>query len=346
MEDRLQCTRIIKKDYSQYDHCENRSIEDFFDGDNEISVFYFPGNGGISTKNAKFGCNIIENGLLLEFYNKEEILKHISIYGIFYGLDDSTQYVGEMSKGEVSSFVKNYLLSKCFDKNKKLLTIDKICEKMSKITFVGFCHGQIEICKVIKELRTQLEEKGVTNEDTYKIAKHLFSVCYSPEKMCVECPTVQAYSITDLRQRREGFVSNLFDTYMESLNIKPDGILIDYEKRGEHLGKKVNNTIKNYFDFERIKIFSTKLLNDHTDKLEHSLKWLERDEKWNLKNAYDKNLDCFSQIFFYSIAVGVERGMQIENRKNVGPIDMVDLYKMSCKIERSFSPKDLQDHTK
>lgn len=345
MEDRLQSTRIIKRDYSKDDNCENRGLEDSFEGDNEISIFYFPGNGGTSSKDANGGCRIIENGLLIGFSNKDELFKRISLYGLYYGLDNYLQYIGEMSKEEVSTFVENYLISRCLDKNNQLLSLDAICEKMSKVTFVGFCHGQTEICKIIRELRNQLEKKGLTQEDTYKVANHLFAVCYSPEKMPVECPTVQAYSIADLVQRREGLIRDLFDDYMESLEIKPNGILVDFEKKWELLGNELNDNLKKFYDFERIKIYSTKLLNEHIDENEHLFHWLDRDEKWSIKNANDKNLDCFSQIFFFAVATGVDRGMQAEMGE-VKPLDMIDLYKTSCKIERSFKPKDLEDHTK
>ncbi|MGN1201163.1 MAG: hypothetical protein ACI4R8_02740 [Candidatus Caccovivens sp.] len=346
MEDRLQCTRIIKRDYTQYFNCENRDLEDNFDGDREISVFYFPGNGGITSKDANGGCKIVENGLLLGFSDKEELYKRISIYGIYYGFDYTSQNTGEMSKNEVKTFVKNYLLSRCLDENKNILTLDEICKKMSKVTFVGFCHGQTEICKVIKELRFQLEEKGLTHDDTYKVATHLFSVCYSPEIIRVECPTVQAYSISDLKQRNEGLVRDLFDSYMKDLKIKPDGILVDFEKRGILFGESLDGATKSKCDFERVKIFSTKLLNEHTtNENEHLFQLLSRDNKWDISYANDKNLDCFSQMFFYSIANGVDRGMKTED-KRIKPVDMVGLYKMVCKIERDFKSKDLQEHIK
>ena len=89
------------------------------------------------------------------------------------------------------------------------------------------------------------------------------------------------------------------------------------------------------------------MVNRSETRNEHSISLLSRNEKWELSRYADKNLDCVSQMFFLSLAEGVERGMETERSGELHMIEMNGLYKDIMNVElEGFSQEELKDHTK
>ena len=344
--DRLQNTKMIKRERSSQYGFDIRFLdEELPSDDKEVAVYYFPGSGGVTTDDANGGCNIIENGLLLSFASKEEISKNISIYALYYGKDDETQVTGDMTREERDCFVENNLFSRCLDKNGKLLSVDEICKNMAKVTFVGYCRGTVEINNILLDFSRKLSnyfEADVID----KIRGNLFCVRYAPLTYGRLCPTVSVYSMSDSLVSGSN-VGDGFRNYERILKTKLDGILVDYEKPQELMGRKYPKIMMPTLTCEGVEIFSTKMVNASAVRNEHSMSLLARNAKWEINRFPDKNLDCVSQMFFLSLAEGVERGVQTEKTGKLHTVDMKGLYKDIMKIElEDFSQDELKDHTK
>ena len=344
--DRLQTTKIIKRDPSSKYGFDIRFLEDKRPSDDkEIAVYYFPGSGGLTAEDANCGCKIIENGLLLSFADKEAIYQKMSVYALYYGKDDETQVTGDMTSEERECFVENNLLARCLDANGKFLSVDEICKNMAKVTFVGYCRGTVEINNILLEFSRQLSEYFAADVID-KIRGNLFCVRYAPLTFGRLCPTVSVYSMSD-GVVNGSTVGENFKYYEKILNTKLDGILVDYEKPGEMMGKQYQKIVMPTLLHEGVEVFSTKMVNVSETRNEHSLSLLARNEKWEISRYTDQNLDCVSQMFFLSLAEGVERGMETERSGKLHMIEMNGLYKEIMKIElEGFSQDELKDHTK
>ena len=344
--DRLQNTKMIKRDTSNKYGFDIRFLEDKLPvDDKDVAVYYFPGSGGLTAEDANGGCKIIENGLLLNFADKQEINQNVSIYALYYGKDDETQVTGDMTREERECFVENNLFSRCLDKKGKLLSVDEICKNMAKVTFVGYCRGTVEINNILLDFSRKLNsyfEADVID----KIRGNLFCVRFAPLTFGRLCPTVSVYSMSDNLVRGSN-VGEGFKNYEKILQTKLDGILVDYERPQELMGRKYPKLAMPTLTSEGVEIFSTKMVNISETRNEHSMSLLSRNEKWELSRYADKNLDCVSQMFFLSLAEGVERGVQTKKTGRLHTIDVNKLYKDIMNVElEGFSQEELKDHTK
>jgi len=343
--DRLQTTKMVKKNPSNKFGFDIRFLDDELpNSDNKVAVYYFPGSGGVTADDANGGCNIIENGLLLGFANKDEMAQKVSIYGIYYGKDDESQLTGDMTSEERECFIKNNLLARCLDKNGKFLSVDEMCKNMAKVTFVGYCRGTVEINNILLEFSRYLGEYFEA-EVVDRIRGNLFCVRYSPLTFGRMCPTFSVYSMSDNVVKGSN-VGDGFRNYERILKEKLDGLLVDYEKPWELMGKQYQRIMMPTLLHEGVEVFSTKMINMTTSKNEHSFSLLARNEKWEMSRYPDKNVDCVSQMFCFALAEGVERGILTEKTGELHTIEMKSLYKDVMKIElEDFSQEELKDHT-
>ena len=341
--DRLQNTKIIKMsnmDKLDFDILQLRDKPN----DLGVAVYYFPGNGGITSKSASCGCSLVETGIS-SLIDKHPILEHLSLFGVYYGLSTFDSHYGSMVPDEISSFVQNHLLPRCMDEQGKFLTVLDICKNMSKVTFVGLCHGTTEINNIVCEFQKNLYLSGFSMKAIQQITGCLFQISFAPETKLPLCPQVQIFSLAD--PHSFGDVSTAFENYEEALGHKIDGILVNYENAGRLFGRELPQEFRFAF-FDSIQIFSTKMLNNHKGVDEHSFRNIARARNsWKLKYYADKNLDCVSQMMFFALASGVARGFQTQEKNRLVRVDLNQLYKSIQNIELTkFSPDDLKDHTK
>ena len=341
--DRLQQTKVVKMTNMEKQEFDVMEMDDK-PKDFGVAVYYFPGNGGITCANASCGCSIVKNGISILF-DDESILDSLSLYGVYYGCDAYDRRNGSMDPEEVSLFVQNHLMPRCKDSNGKFLNIVDICKNISKVTFFGLCHGTTEINNIICEFQKQLSAEGFSQKSLRHITACLFEVSFAPESKLTLCPSVQALSLAD--PHNSGKVAEAINqNYSSSFGGKLDGVFLNFEKRGFLFGNKLSAEYEEIF-FDSIKIISSKLLNETAGGDEHLLRNLSRTKNWKIKYYEDKNLDCVSQMMFFSLASGVARSLHTHATNKVIRVDLPELHKSLESIKsKNFSPEELKDHSR
>ena len=337
-------SRIGKRSLTAKNHWEELSFKEKYKIERP-TVFCFSGSGDISNMSANGFCKLVENMLTLSFENPKNVEKEVDIVGIAYGVTDRELCIGNMEDYELIYFIQNYMLPLCLnDDGTKRLPLAKACKNMAKVSFFGFCHGCEEIQTILATLKILLPKYGYEEDEIKKIMGSTFCVGYAPQTNNRHCPGVSVYSMFD--RHNFGNVTDRFEDYENMLGEDVDGVLLDIDRNGYEFGNKVKVRPER-FEFNNIKIMSSKLLNEHEPKDEHAINILSRDASWNMRFYQDKNADCVSQMMSFALCEAVENSRRVCLTNKHSVVKTRELYKNLCSIEnRGFKREELEDHVK
>ena len=344
-------SRIGKRSLTAKNHWEDLSFKKKYKIE-KPTVFCFSGSGDVSKMSANGFCKLVENMLTLSFGNPKNVEEEVDIIGIAYGVTDRQSLIGNMEdlignmeEHELRYFIHNYMLPIVLNEDKTdRLPLETACKNMAKVSFFGFCHGCEEIQTILSKMKKILPKYGYEKDEIEKILGSTFSVSYAPETNDRHCPGVSVFSMLD----PHNFGSNAddFEDYENMLGEDVDGLLLDIDKSGYEFGRKIKYVPERY-EFDNIKIMSTKLLNEHEPKDEHPINILSRDANWNMRFYKDKNADCVSQMMSFAICEAVENSRKVCQTNEHSIVEIRELYKNLCGIElRGFKSEELKDRTR
>lgn len=236
---------------------------------------------------------------------------------------DSVEHrdIGNLSGDEVGEFVDRVLLPCCMDEKGKKISIDKACKNLSLITFFSWCHGANEVNSILNDLSIRCHEIGYSIGDIYRMMSSMMQVTYAPVIEGNMCPTVRVDSLLDYN-----------NIALSEDNSDVNGIKIKYEYSEENR--------KRFFD--TIHVLSSKLTNLSKKEVnEHSVKYLDRDDGWDIKDGHP-NADCVSQIISWVLCRSVENSFENLVSKNFVPKKpLLGLKQEIESIQNSFDKEEL-----
>lgn len=271
------------------------------------------GNGVIDAELANGFCKRAETfvGLKIGDASMYSTYRNIDLIGFSYGRDSVAQTAGAFNDEEINKIVDNIFMPLFLDNKGKLLPKEICAKNMSLVTFFSHCHGAKEVNNFINNIDSKLLMKGSTKEDNQFIFSQSFSFSYSPLTDETWLPTVRVDSLQD------SFNYGLGEIYRNSYYQTLNGVAIKHDGPGQ-FRRNPAWMVRN----ETISIYSSQLLNQlgvHKD--EHSIKFLERDEKWsigaNAQNA--KNADAVSQMAGYAVAMAVVNSLDNSRSDDLVP---------------------------
>ena len=232
---------------------------------------------------------------------------------------DDTGFIEETV---IDDIINNILLPLCVNENNEKLPVKTACKKLSRVTFFTWCHGAMEVYKILSKLLKKCSELDYELCDIVKMFSSIMHITYAPITKANLSPTISIDSLSDY--------NNIH--YSEQY---PDinGVEIMYEYPDE--------VVKRFFD--NIHIFSSKLTNtSEKDINEHSVEFLDRDEEWNIKGGY-VNADCVSQLMSWALCRAVENGLEnFKSDKFVPKMSLLRVHEELCSIRDGFKSEELK----
>lgn len=337
-------SRIGRRSLTASNHWQELSLSKKYKIE-KPTVFCFSGSGDVSNMSANGFCKLVENMLTLSFGNPKNVEKEVDLIGVAYGVTDRELCIGNMEDYELIYFIQNYMLPLCLnDDGTKRLPLAKACKNMAKVSFFGFCHGCEEIQTILSAMEKLLPGYGYEKDEIEKILGSTFCVSYAPETDNRHCPGVSVFSMFD--PHNFGSVVDNFEDYEKMIGEDVDGLLLDIDRSGYEFGRKIKYGPER-FEFNNIKIMSSKLLNEHEPKDEHPINILSRNANWDMRFYKDKNADCVSQMMSFAICEAVENSRRVCQTNKHSVVKTRELYKNLCSIEnRGFKREELEDHVK
>lgn len=243
-----------------------------------VNVIVLGGNMTLSEEHAEAEGVIVENFLKLLYDkmsspNGEDLRKDIHILPFVYGTLSEGD-TGMFTKDTIDAIVNKLLLQKCVDKNGNRLTLDEACKGMSELVFFTYCHGAIELDKMLYTLKKTLLEKGYSYDEVKQIFRSTGQVSFAPQRGSgAQIPSITFNTKFDptTNNYRNELLKN------EGMFKKYEGIEFRYFPEG-----KFWSNVDQYFG-ENIAVYSNKFLNAFDDEnYEHLISFLKRDENWQV----------------------------------------------------------------
>lgn len=243
-----------------------------------VNVMVLGGNMTFTEEQAESQGVIVENFLKL-LYEKidnksgKPIREDIHILPFVYGRL-SENGTGVFTKDSIIAIANKLLLKKCVDSDGNRLEIDKACKGMSETVFFTYCHGALELDKILFTLKNALLEKGYSQEEVKQIFRSTGQVSFAPERGSgATIPSITFNTRFDptTNNYRNELLKN------EGMFKKYEGIEFRYFPEG-----KFWSNVDQYFG-ENIAVYSSKFLNAFEDEnYEHLISYLKRDENWQV----------------------------------------------------------------
>lgn len=326
---------------------------------NGHTVIVFGGNMTYDVDSAARQGALADNLLSLLYKgNKNKgdngVRDDIHILSFAYGIVDEDDLRGSFNKTTNRAIASKLLMQKCVDESGEILSVDEACRGLSQVTFFTFCHGAIEVNKIIDEFKKCLIKNRYSEEDIDKIISSLGQVTYAPEHGCYSAiPTIRFDSKFDFS------MGNYRRLLLEKEGVmhKYKGIELRYFPKGEFWGRENKEMA------ETVNVFSQKLLNAFRTPIdEHSIGYLKRDFNWDwlernsegisrlseprsdVNNEYKKsdNADCVSQMVAWSLSRMVENGLyNMESNSYIPRMPLNEIMTELESIRDGYSPESL-----
>lgn len=288
-----------------------------------VDVVVLGGNMTLTEDHAEAEGVIVENFLKL-LYEKmcnpkgEDLRKDIHILPFVYGTMSEGD-TGMFTKDTINAIVNKLLLQKCVDKNGNRLTLDEACKGMSELVFFTYCHGAIELDKILYTLKKTLLEKGYSFDEVKQIFRSTGQVSFAPQRGSgAQIPSITFNTKFDptTNNYRNELLKN------EGMFKKYEGIEFRYFPEGKFWSDVDQNFGEN------IAVYSNKFLNAFEDEnYEHLISYLKRDENWQViarnhlgqssitdgrggEKRVSDNANATSQMMGWALSRLVENGLE------------------------------------
>ncbi len=153
------------------------------------------GSGTINENDANGFCKVAEDFL-------GEKASDVDFFGIAYAHEEGS-IRGELSNKDIDLLVDNILIPLCKDDD-NILSVEECCKNLSLVTFFTFCHGNIEVSKILKHFNSKMQNVGLSQDQIKEIDQSLFEINYAKESGLVSCPQINTSSAADT-------IGSLFD---------------------------------------------------------------------------------------------------------------------------------------
>lgn len=320
-----------------------------------VNVLLFGGNMTLSDKEAENLGGILENFLKL-LYEKVDLKdgkplrEKIHILPFVYG-QLANGDTGRFTKDTTYAIAEKLLLSRCLDKSGNRLCVEEACKQMSKTVFFTYCHGAVELDKIIFAFGGMLKEKGYSEKEVGEILNATGQVSFAPEYGGASAlPTINfntKYDPTTNNYKNELLKhEGMFKPY--------DGIELRYFPKGKFWDKDDEKFA------ESVGVYSAKYLNAFEDNCyEHLLSYLKRNEKWDIiarnhlgqslsgddargEKVVSPNADASSQMMAWALCRLVEHGLDNLDTNAYKPrMPFTKLMDELRSIKDSFEPEQL-----
>lgn len=320
-----------------------------------VNVLLLGGNMTLSEKEAENLGSILENFLKL-LYEKVDtkegraLREDIHILPFVYG-QLANGDTGRFTRDTTYSIAEKLLLSRCLDGAGNRLSPNEACKQMSKTVFFTYCHGAVELDKILFALKGMLGDKGYDEKEVREILNATGQVSFAPEYGGASViPTINfntKYDPTTNNYKNELLKhEGMFKPY--------DGIELRYFPKGKFWDKDDENLA------ESVGVYSAKYLNAFENNCyEHLLSYLKRNEKWDIiarnrlgqslsgddargEKVMSPNADASSQMMAWALCRLVEHGLDnLHSDTFVPRMSFAKLMDELKSIKDSFEPEQL-----
>lgn len=273
-------------------------------------VFCFGGNTAISKKEANGLCKIAQDltgacgrTTISEIGTTEDV----DFVGVSYGRIREDKTTGLLLPEEREEIFENIFKPLYCDEKGEFLPMEEMQRNFNKVTFFAFCHGALEVARLIERVYDDMVERGMDAVSINKAMDEMTAVAYSPVQKC-GCPTLQVFSMKDETffggpGRLCGAVTGQF---MEEQFDKPKG----------------EGTVAFKEDDYTISVCTSALTNSIAN--EHGVGVVDRDKNWRFAAKEPKNGDEISQVVGYALSTFVANSIQNDINEHFTPKPNLD----------------------
>lgn len=320
-----------------------------------VNVLLLGGNMTLSEKEAENLGGILENFLKLLYENVDtkdgkSLREEIHILPFVYG-QLANGDTGRFTRDTAYAIAEKLLCARCLDGDGNRLSLDDACKQMSKTVFFTYCHGAVELDKILFALRELLEEKGYSYAEVSEIMNATGQVSFAPEYGGASAiPTINfntKYDPTTNNYKNELLKhEGMFKPY--------EGIELRYFPKGKFWDKSDDGLA------ESVGVYSAKYLNAFENNCyEHLLSYLKRNDKWDIiarnrlgqslsgddargEKVASVNADASSQMMAWALCRLVEHGLDNLHSECYKPrMPLTKLMDELRSIKDSFEPEQL-----
>lgn len=243
-----------------------------------VNVFLLGGNMTLSEEHAEPEGIIVENFLKL-LYDKMGNTKggnlrdDIHILPFVYGTLGEGQ-TGRFTDDTIKSIANKLLLQKCVDKDGNRLSLDLACKGMSEMVFFTYCHGAVELDKILYNFKKVLLNKGYSSDEVKQMFRATGHVSFAPQRGGgAQIPSI--IFNTKLDPTTNNYRNELQKN--EGMFKRYEGIEFRYFPEGKFW------SFEDQCFGENISVYSSKFLNAFSDEnYEHLISYLKRDADWQI----------------------------------------------------------------
>lgn len=169
---------------------------------------------------------------------------------------------------------------------------EQILKNFSQITFFSHCHGAKEVSNLIHEVRYNMSAIGIDERTIEDAIGQLYSVSYAPWQV-VPCPGLQVIPQKDNTLKRAPLLAKNSEDFLFNRQF------CEQIGEGTVAFKENDNTIS---------LIVSHITKQATD--EHSIGYIERDDKWRIDTKDVAYGDEVSMAMGVALAYSIANSMQ------------------------------------
>ena len=277
---------------------------------------------------------------------KEDCAEDVEVLTVEY--DDTCEKGGaHLTDRQRRQIAGNILMQFVVDENGVKLSMEDAIKNVSKLTFLSYCRGTTEVDETLKWFKKLMvdESVGFSGSEANLIVDNIMHIAYAPETENDQSASVRFHSFSDRM-----FGEKYEYWYGDKLN----GVKIVHHEKIDRCDDELD--LHGDCFSNSILIFASRLLNDsRRDCNDHSIRIVEKDDKWKTLGARISNLgvsyrltapcaNVVSNMFGYAIARSVGVGVNNAKSDNFIPRpSLMDIAKELVDIKGVYSDATLKD---
>ena len=319
-----------RRNLSEKEHFEDLDLESYVPSNSVLLVF--GGNGVITKQRATRICGTAERFVGLKLGTENSSFSDVDVLGFYYDANPRQPTIGEFSKEQRETIAENVFVKLCYDNEGRLLTVEKVMKKFSKINVLSHCWGALEISHISVAAERKMRTLGYKESEIRQIFNQVFHLSYAPYTDHSSFPMLRINSFIDSEFR------HIKGEYSEAYKKDLKGVDIQYDEVGYFRGK-----VAPMLKVPILSIYSSQLINTEDNSKvqeltdEHGREILERGNDWlqGYQSKDAKNANLVSKLASISLAEAM--AISIRNNLTDELIPKMDLKELNEMLQTFIS---------